>query len=557
MRRVVIGLAVLVGSAVAAAVAVAALVNGVPNAQPRVGTPPNLFADGFTATPVARGSDPLENAIGQYAHYGYVSDAGLGSDAPTSGLDTKSEPDQNTYVVTRRSPGGPTPGFDYGHHFLIQGHEIFGGEDNNIDKAYLTRINLDVSDPAHRITLLNQPGPVDASGVQSTGIRSIDGSNYDPWNRKLLFTTEAGEFGGVVSTSLRWRSDSIPPLKRYDGSMGKAGYEGVQLDDRGDLYLIEDVGGKVVTDGGVETKVKQPNSFVYRFKPDDPSNLSRGKLQALQIAVDGTAITFHSDSARDDALGEAIARLHSGEKLRARWVTIHDTGEDGTDPFSANAAAKAAGATPLKRPENGKFVPGTDFRSFVFTETGDTDNRAGTYVSPVDGAEAADRGAWGALLRIDARSSSSDRATVRTILNGDADHAAFDNVAFVGRKTVLVAEDRGDTLHKQLNFLDSLWAFDLRDSLDEITADGARIEAQGRDAESFADVQKKEATPAVPDQNDGDNEITGIHVSNGSTYTDGILGGRDDPFDGRGWRVFVTQQHGQNITFQLTPPGED
>src|SRR6476659_5503131 len=101
MRRVVIGLAVLVGSAVAAAVAVAALVNGVPNAQPRVGTPPNLFADGFTATPVAVGSDPLENAIGQYAHYGYVSDAGVGSDAPTSGLDTKSEPDQNTYLVTR------------------------------------------------------------------------------------------------------------------------------------------------------------------------------------------------------------------------------------------------------------------------------------------------------------------------------------------------------------------------------------------------------------------------------------------------------------------------
>jgi hypothetical protein len=557
MRRLVIGLAVVAGGAGATAVAVAQFSQGVPDAQPRVGTPPNLFANGFTATPVAQGSDALENAVGQYARYGYVTDQGLGTDAPTSGLDTKSEPDQNTYVVTKRNPGGPTPGYDYGHHFLIQGHEIFGGMDNNIDKAYLTRINLDVKDPAHRITLLNEPGAVDANGVQSTGLRSIDGSNYDPWNRRLLFSAEAGTFGGVVSTPLRWKSNSIPPFKRYDGSLGQGGYEGLQLDDRGNLYIIEDVGGTVVTDDGVATKVKQPNSFVYRFKPENPSNLTRGRLQALQVSVDGTAITFHTGAgARDDALGEPILRLHSGEKLRARWITIHDTETDGTAPFSANLAAKTLGATPLKRPENGKFVPGSDFRSFVFTETGDTDNRAGTYVSPTDGAKAADRGAWGSLLRIDMKGAGSDKATVSTVLNGDADHAAFDNVAFLSRKIVLVAEDRGDTLHGQLNFLDSLWAFNLRESLDSITGDGKRVEAQGRDADSFADVQKKEATPPVPDQNDGDNEVTGIHVSDGDTSTDGVLGGERDPFDGWDWRVFVTQQHGSNITYELTPPGK-
>jgi secreted PhoX family phosphatase len=246
--------------------------------------------------------------------------------------------------------------------------------------------------------------------------------------------------------------------------------------------------------------------------------------------------------------------LHSGEKLRARWVTIHDTDTDGTAPFSANEAAKTLGATPFKRPENGKFVPGSDFRSFVFGETGDTDNRAGTYVSPADGAKAADRGAWGALLRIDMKSSGSDKATVRTILNGDADHAAFDNIAFLSRKTILVAEDRGDTLHGQLNFLDSLWAFNLRESLESITGDGRRVEAQGRDAAALADVEKHEADPEVADQNDGDNEVTGIHVSNGRTTTEGVLGGEDDPFDDRDWRIFVTQQHGLNITYELTPP---
>src|SRR5262249_32213062 len=151
-----------------------------------------------------------------------------------------------------------------------------------------------------------------------------------------------------------------------------------------------------------------------------PGDLTTGKLQALQVSVDSTPITFHTGAgARDDALGTPIKRLHSGERLLGQWITIHDTGVDGTAAFDANAAAKAKGATPFKRPENGKFVPGTHFRSFVFAETGDTDNVGGTYVSPVDGAKAADRGSWGALVRVDWSQAGSDEVTVKTILNGD------------------------------------------------------------------------------------------------------------------------------------------
>jgi hypothetical protein len=551
MRRTLIGLVIGAIGLSAAALAIAQISSGVPNAQPRAGSPPNIFANGYTATPVAQGSDALENAIGQYARYGYVSDNGAGSDAPTSGLDTKSEPDQNTYVVTHGNPGGPTAGYDYGHHFLIQGHEIFGGNNNNIDKAYLTRINLDVTDPAHRITLLNHPSaPV--NGVQSTGIRSIDGSNYDPYTGELLFTAEAGTFGGVIGTPLHWSSTDIPALKRYYGSMGQGGYEGIQFDGQGRIYIIEDVGGSNVTDNGTATRVKQPNSFVYRFVPDNPRNLSDGKLQALQVSVDDTPITFHTGAgARDDALGSAIKTLHSGASLDARWVTIHDTDVNGTAAFAANALAKSNGATPLKRPENGKFVPESDFRSFVFAETGDTDTRGGNYVSATDGAKASERGAWGALLRLDMPRAGANTATVRTIVNGDADHAAFDNVAFLDEQTVLVGEDRGDTLHTQLNALDSLWSFDISKPLDQIVADGKRLEAQGRDADATADVARKEASPPLADQNDGDNEVTGIHVSDGAVSIGGILG-RVDPAEAEGTRVFVTQQHGSNITFELT-----
>jgi hypothetical protein len=552
MRRTVIGAAVGLIALAAAALAIAQISSGVPNAQPRAGSPPNIFAGGYAATPVAQGSDALENAIGQYDRYGYVSDHGAGSDQPTSGLDTKSEPDQNTYVVTHGNPGGPTPGYDYGRHFLIQGHEIFGGSNNSIDKAYLTRVNLDVTDPAHRITLLNEPGPI-VNGVQSTGIRSIDGSNYDPYTGELLFTAEAGAFGGVIATPLRWDSTDIPAITRYDGSIGKGGYEGIQLDGDGRLYIAEDVGGSNVTDNGVATRVKQPNSFMYRFVPDNPRDLSDGRLQALQVSVDGTPITFHTGAgARDDALGSAIKTLHSGDSLDAKWVTIHDTDVDGTAPFAANALAKSKGATPLKRPENGRFVPSSDFRSFVFDETGDTDNRGGTYVSAADGAKASERGAWGALLQLDMPRAGANTGKVRTILNGDATHAAFDNLAYLDSDTLLVAEDRGDTLHTQLNALDSLWSFDTTKPLGEITGDGLRLEAQGRDAEAAADVAKKEAVPAIPDQNDGDNEVTGILVSNGAISIGGILG-REDPSEFEATRIFVTQQHGENVTNEIRP----
>ena len=53
-------------------------------------------------------------------------------------------------------------------------------------------------------------------------------------------------------------------------------------------------------------------------------------------------------------------------------------------------------------------------------------------------------------------------------------------------------------------------------------------------------------------QNEGDNEITGIHVSDGDASVDGLIGTKaPTPFDGT-WRVFYTRQHGRNITFEIS-----
>jgi hypothetical protein len=530
---------------VAAAVAVAQIFSGVPNAQPRSGSPANVVADGFALQRVVNGNETLENPAGIFARYGYLDDSTLQADHQP----TKTEPDQNTYLVTKHSPGGPTAGYDYGHRFLIQGHEVFSNP-GAPQRAYFTRVNLDVKDPAHRITLLN---PL-AKDATDSGVRSIDGSTYDPFNGQLLFTAEAGNAGGVFGQALKWSGTTAPAVVNYDGSMGKAGYEGVDNDKLGNLMLVEDTGGSNVTDGATATTVKQPNSFLFRFKPTSAGDLTKGKLQALQVSVNGAPIVFHTlatdgaQAVRDDALGEPIRVLHSGQTLQAKWVTLHDTDVDGTTGFDANALAKSKGATPLKRPENGKFVPDTDFRSFVVDETGDTNKTAGDYPG------AAERGSWGALLRVDMPKAGADSATVKALVVGDQAHASFDNVTFLDKKTVLLTEDRGETLHQQANALDSLWSYDITKSIDKINADAKRLVAQGRDPEATGDIGLKEPAPPTPlTHNDGDNELTGIHVSDGSTGFDGILGA-ETPFDAGGrspWRIFVTGQHGANITYEI------
>jgi hypothetical protein len=549
VRRVFVGAAAGAAALALAAVAFAQIISGVPNANPRSGSPANVVANGFKLQRVANGNEVLENPAGIFSRYGYLDDSTL----QTDGQPTKTEPDQNTYLVTKRNPGGPTAGYDYGRHFLIQGHEVFTPSGATFNRAYFTRINLDVKDPAHRITLLN---PL-ASDATDSGVRSIDGSTYDPFTGQLLFTAEAGNLGGVFGQALKWGGSSAPAVANYDGSMGKAGYEGVHNDKLGNVMLVEDTGGGNVTDNGAATVIKQPNSFLFRFKPTSAGDLTHGKLQALQVLVDGTPITFHNaatdgpQAARDDALGEPIRVLHSGQTLQAKWVTIHDTAVDGTTGFDANAAAKAKGGTPLKRPENGKFVPGTDFRSFVVDETGDTNKTAGDYPG------AAERGAWGALLRVDMPKAGADTATVKALIVGDQAHASFDNVTFLDRKTVLLAEDRGETLHQQANALDSLWSYDITKPLDQINADAKRLIAQGRDPEATGDIGLKEIPP-VRTHNDGDNEVTGIHVSDGSTSPSGILGS-ELPTNAGGWsawRIFVTGQHGANITYEILASGK-
>jgi hypothetical protein len=100
----------------------------------------------------AQGSTALENPSALTSFYGYYNDGPMipaPGDVQAKGHNveaSKSEPDKNTYLVVKGQHGAD-PKYDYGTHFLYQGHEL------GTTGGYITRINLD-ADAAHRVTKL-------------------------------------------------------------------------------------------------------------------------------------------------------------------------------------------------------------------------------------------------------------------------------------------------------------------------------------------------------------------------------------------------------------------
>jgi hypothetical protein len=485
-----------------------------------------------------RGSTRLENPQGIIDFYGYERDVASADNpnlpqmtpTPQSANEAqKTEPDKNTYLTFRRGLSGPDRSYDYGTHFIYQGHEG-AARDSTPDRnrlGYITRINLD-ADADHRVTLL---ASADNTG---TPLSTIDGSTWDPFAQRLIFTTESTSQPTYAATA-----NYPSTVEDVSGALGRGGYEGVQNDSAGNLWIVEDIGGP----NKPGTTSKQPNSFVYRYVPRHPGDLRNGKLQALQVQNSaGQPITFESQAALQAP--DQVA-LHSyGHDLNTRWVTVHDTATDGSAPFNANAAARTAHATPFKRPENGVFRPGAGFREFYFTETGDTNATSPENGDPNTGAGGA--GGWGGVQKLVQSSPTAATGKLRWFYNGNRAHSGLDNIQFLARDRFTAGEDAGDTLHSQRDALDSAFVFDVGRDYSNQASQPVRWLAEGRDASATID-----SANAGFGKNDGDNEITGVHVSNGDPSPSGILGAQvPDLFRG-GWRWFWTQQHGDNVTFEV------
>jgi len=512
----------------ASAAALAQRLTHVPSANPRIAgvTVPTRLSQELAQIAAAQGALPVENPTDAVKYYGYLGDQPNLLPAPGSNVEaSKTEPDKNTYLVLRGQHGADSQ-YDYGTHFLFQGHEgPFSGPSGG--KGSITRINLD-ADAAHRVTVLA------TRDRDNAPLPTFDGSTWNPFAQRLLFTAE----GDGTSSGGVWQATADLPSMVEDlrGVMGRGGYEGIQNDSDGNVWLVEDIGGSTVAGA------RLPNSFIYRFVPDNPSDLRQGgKVQALQVlsrATPGQAIVFQTAS----ALTQDIKDLHTyGKVFDTRWVTIHDTAVDGFAPFNANQLAKDKKATPFKRPENGVFRPGSHFGEFFFTETGDTSATS---------TAAAEHGGFGGIMQLTQAGPSAATGKLRLFFKGDLAHTAFDNITFWSEHRLVAVEDRGDTLHTQGNALDSGWMFDTRRAYADTSNEPVRIIALGRDPSSTIDAALLGSAGFF---NDGDNEITGIHVSDGDAHRSGILGAKiPRPFR-NGWRVFYTQQHGDNVTYEIIP----
>jgi hypothetical protein len=478
---------------------------------------------------VAQGSTRLDGGSASpssVGYYGYDNDtlnaAGQPQMVPTPTTPTearKTEPDKNTYVVFKNSLSGADPHYYYGTHFLFQGHELG-------TPGYITRINLD-ADADHRVTLLA------TKDVTGANLATIDGSTWEPWAERLLFTTENANAPTYAATP------GYPStVTDVSGALGRGGYEGIQDDSDGNIWIAEDIGGS----SKPGTTARIPNSFIYRYVPKTKGDLANGKLQVLQVLnAAGNPITKASQTTPVNS-PDQIALHTYGASFKTQWVTIHDTAVDGTAPFQANPLAVAKNGTPFKRPENGVFRPQTGFKEFYFDETGDTNA-----TSPENA-----NGGWTGVFKLRQKDPSADTGTLSLFYKGDAAHAGFDNVTFISRDQISFVEDAGATLHQQRNALDSGFVLNVETNYADPSNQPIRWLAEGRDASATLD-----AANGGFGKNEDDNEITGIIVSNGDPGPEGILGAKSPKPFKAGWRWFYTQQHGDNPTYEVIPAEGD
>jgi hypothetical protein len=548
VRGWILGGAALAGAAVVIGAGAAApgdspSLTRVPSANPKAAgyAPASVLSPELRQQLVAEGRIRLENPQGIVGWYGYENDAPSPDDAalpqfvpvslatPTEAQ--KTEPDKNTYLVLNGQKGAD-PTYDYGTHFLFQGHEGAATVSGK-KQGYVTRVNLD-ADSAHRVTLM---ATQDSSG---SPLATIDGSTWDPWAQRLLFTTENASAPTYAATA------TYPSqVEDVSGALGRGGYEGIQDDSAGNLWIVEDIGGP----SKQGTTARQPNSYVYRYVPSRPGDLHNGKLQVLQVLNAGHPVTFESQAAIDAP--DQVALRTYGTSYDTRWVTIHDTAVDGTAPFAANALAKAKQATPFKRPENGDFRPGTKFTEFYFDETGDTNATSPENGDPATGAGGA--GGWTSIFELVQSDPSADTGKLSLFYEGNQKVAGLDNVTFLSRDLIAFVEDAGDTLHTQRKALDSGYVWNVNTDYSNPSNQPIRWLAEGRDPSATLD-----SANGGFGKNDGDNEITGAIVSDGDPGPGGILGAKIPNLSNGDakWRWFYTQQHGDNVTWEVTLAGK-
>ena len=272
-----------------------------------------------------------------------------------------------------------------------------------------------------------------------------------------------------------------------------------------------------------------------------PAISHNGKLQALQVLnAAGDPITFDEPGGRQQS--------RPGRPAHLRPDLRHAAGSRSTTPGSTarrrstpTTLAKAAHATPFKRPENGLFRPGSRFGEFYFDETGDTDA-----TSPENG----DRGRLDVDLQAHAANPSSDHGQLTLFYKGDQAHAGFDNVAFLSEDNDHVRRGRGR--HAALAAQRARFGLRVRRhaELREPGEPAGALARRGSRPVGDARLGQRRVRQERGRQRDHRHRTcpTATRASAASSARRCRRARRP-----ASWRWFYTQQHGDNPTYEVVP----
>ena len=247
---------------------------------------------------------------------------------------------------------------------------------------------------------------------------------------------------------------------------------------------------------------------------------------------------FHAADPVSDITAKVQRQLHTpGTSWPIKWVTVHTANKD--DPPSLGSMQMPSQRRRAPRHLSGRRTwPGCRARAFALSSSARPATRtrpparfrSWRHAAPGARSSALTLVVTTTIRRITTvKESRAKDGAISIFVLGDQEHSSFDNLAFANERQLLATEDRGDTLHDQLQKLNSVWAFDVK------TGHAQRCIALGRDL-----------TASLPGAED--NEPTGIYVSSGSPRREGLLGTEESLQDARG---FFTKQHGDNTVFEI------
>ena len=340
-------------------------------------------------------------------------DRRAGTPRPTRPSRTRTPTSSSTRVC--RAPTRPTT---TATHFLFQGHE-------SGSPGYITRINLD-ADAAHRVTVLA------TKDDDRRRDRDIDGSTWDPWAQRLLFTTENANAPTYSATP------GYPSTGRRTSPARSAAAA-----TRASRTTRTGTSGSSRTSAARTSRARRRRSRTASSTATSRrsrGDLANGKLQVLQVLNASSEPITQASQTPLNSPDQVALHTYGSVLQHASGSRSTTRPSDGNAPFNANRSRRPTNGTPFKRPENGALPARTgSSREFFFDETGDTER---------------DQPRERLLRRLDVglqadadRTRRPNTGKLTLFYKGDQAHAGFDNVAFLSKNLITFVEDAGDRLH--------------------------------------------------------------------------------------------------------------